>query len=59
MVYLQGCSLNHIKSFLVFFQLGTTDVPMRPCPSTASRFPLENSDNQQEDPASLHPTYKV
>lgn len=24
------CSLNHIKSFLVFFQLGTTEVPTRP-----------------------------
>lgn len=33
-VHLQGCSLNHIGSFLVFFQLGTTDVLTRPCPST-------------------------
>lgn len=38
-VYLQGCSLNHIKSFLVSIQLGTTDIPTRPCPLAASTFP--------------------
>ena len=45
--YLQGCSLNHIESFLVFFQLGTTDIPTRPCPSAASMFPQHRRPTRQ------------